>query len=263
MDILYIIILLFGLLIVSVGLVLLIAYLSHKHKHLDNGANFVYKILPKVDCGLCGEKNCVEQAKKIANGTSTADKCVLLKVEEANKIKKYMRPSTSNGNSKVAVVKCKGGNKAVDKYYGGTIQSCVLQEGLHSGCKECKFACVGCGDCVKACKFGAIKINKRGTAEIIRSKCTGCGECVKSCPNNLILMQDVSLTVQALCNNQTVGKNIENKCSVGCSHCGNCIRVCPVGAVKVVNNVPLIDAEKCIECYRCVAVCPHHVISRM
>ncbi len=263
MDRLYVIILLVGLLVLSVAFVWLLSFLVHKHKKLSIGADFVNKILPGVDCGMCGEKNCTECAKKVAAGQKAPEACKLLKEEEVYKIKKYIKPANSAKREQVAIVKCKGGKKAVDKYFYKGLDNCAVEESLHSGCKECKFACLGCGDCVRACRFGAIKINERGTAEVVRSKCVGCGACVKSCPNQLVTMQNVSLSVQAICNNKSSEPGISKKCEVGCSHCGNCIKVCPVGAVQVIDNVPVIDATKCISCYRCVAACPHHVISRL
>ena len=41
--------------------------------------------------------------------------------------------------------------------------------------------CDGCGDCVDACPFGAIRINPFSNKAIL---CTLCGECVKHCPVN-------------------------------------------------------------------------------
>ena len=263
MNSLYVILLLVGLLVVSVGLIWLLSFLAHKHKHLNNDEDFVYKMLPCVDCGLCGEKKCVDLAKKIVDGEKEPEDCKLMKIEDVYKLKKNLKPTKKIQNKFVAIVRCKGGSRAVERYYHDDLHSCALQEELHSGCKECKYACLGCGDCIKACRFGAIKINKWGTAEIVRSKCVGCGECVKACPNRLITLQDITLSAQVICNNQSSDPAIINKCSVGCSHCANCIKVCPVDAIKVVNNVPVIDAEKCIECYKCVAACPHHVISRL
>jgi len=41
-------------------------------------------------------------------------------------------------------------------------------------------ACIGCGDCVEKCPFGAIELLE-GTAAVDRSKCMGCGVCVSTC----------------------------------------------------------------------------------
>ncbi len=45
--------------------------------------------------------------------------------------------------------------------------------------------CVGCGDCERACRFGAI--NRVG---IIPYSCEGCGYCARVCPAGAITMQD-------------------------------------------------------------------------
>lgn len=252
-----------GLLHLSVGLVIIFAVVSKKKKGLSTDADFVNKMLPGIDCGMCGNKNCVEFAKKVAGGANEPEDCKLIKLGNAEKIKEYFKPTYNQSTKKVAFVKCKGGCKAEDKYIYRGAKSCAIQERLHSGSKSCKYACLGCGDCVEACKYRAITINKRGTAEVIRSKCTGCGACVKVCPNQVIGMQNLELSVGVVCNNQSSNPAITKKCEVGCSHCGVCIKTCPVGAIKVVDNVPVIDHEKCIECYKCVAVCPNHTISRL
>ena len=46
--------------------------------------------------------------------------------------------------------------------------------------------CAGCGACVKACPFGAIKIGKNGKAIIDQDKCQNCGKCVEVCPFDAI-----------------------------------------------------------------------------
>ena len=258
-----VILLIVGLLIVSVGAVLIIAVVTKKKRALSTDAEFVRKLLPSIDCGMCGNQNCNEFAKKVAEGKSEPEECKLIKAENAEKIKEYFKPTYNQSTKVVAFVKCKGGCRAVDKYEYDGAKSCAIQERLHSGSKACKYACLGCGDCVEACKYRAIKINSRGTAEVIRSKCTGCGECVKACPNNVISMQELELSVGVVCNNQSSNPAINKKCAVGCSHCGKCIKVCPNNAIKVVDNVPVIDSKKCIECYKCVAVCPNHTISRL
>lgn len=45
-----------------------------------------------------------------------------------------------------------------------------------------KSICAGCGACIKACPYGAVKIGNDGKAEIDPQKCRGCGTCMKVCP---------------------------------------------------------------------------------
>lgn len=49
---------------------------------------------------------------------------------------------------------------------------------------DCKFSCIGLGDCAKICPQHAIKI-VNNTA-VITSTCVGCGKCVDICPLGII-----------------------------------------------------------------------------
>lgn len=256
-------ILIAGLLVLAFGIVTLIAFITKKRRGLSVDADFVRKMLPCIDCGMCGEENCTEFAKKVSGGKREPEGCKLIKPENCEKIKRYFKPTYEQSSKLVAMVKCKGGCLAEDKYIYDGAKNCAVQEKLHSGAKSCKFACLGCGNCAEACRYGAISINERGVAVVNRSKCTGCGECVKACPNHVIAMRKLDVSVGVICNNQSSEPGVNKRCKVGCMHCGNCIKACPVGAISVVDNIPVIDPKKCIECYKCVAVCPNHVISRL
>ena len=258
-----VVLLILGLLIISFGVIVLLSFLSHKKKGLGHDEEFVRKLLPGVDCGMCRESSCDKFACKVAAGKKEPTDCKLIKPQNSEKIKAYFKPTYKPSSKLVAFVRCKGGCKAQDKYIYEGAHSCSVEEMLHSGSKACKFACLGCGDCAAACKYDAIKISKRGVAEVDRGKCTGCGACVASCPNNIIIMKRLDLSVGVVCNNKSNDPAATEKCSVSCTHCGACVKTCPVGAIKMVDNIPVIDPDKCIECYKCVSVCPSHVISRL
>jgi len=51
--------------------------------------------------------------------------------------------------------------------------------------KVCKNSCIGCGKCVKACKFEAITL-ENNLAWIDSNKCKACGMCVSECPKGAI-----------------------------------------------------------------------------
>ena len=51
--------------------------------------------------------------------------------------------------------------------------------------KACKAACIGCGKCVKECKFEAITV-ENNVSYIDFNKCRLCKKCVAVCPTNAI-----------------------------------------------------------------------------
>lgn len=52
--------------------------------------------------------------------------------------------------------------------------------------KACETGCIGCGLCVKACEFDAVKV-ENFHAVIDQEKCTGCGACAAKCPKKSIV----------------------------------------------------------------------------
>lgn len=49
-------------------------------------------------------------------------------------------------------------------------------------------------------------------------------------------------------------------CSYGCLGLGNCVRVCDDDAIKIVDEIAVIDYDKCIGCGKCVVACPRNII---
>lgn len=49
-----------------------------------------------------------------------------------------------------------------------------------------KSKCAGCGACLKACPYGAIKIGEDGKGVIDKEKCRNCGKCKEVCPFDAI-----------------------------------------------------------------------------
>lgn len=49
-------------------------------------------------------------------------------------------------------------------------------------------------------------------------------------------------------------------CPNGCVGLGSCVKHCKFGAIKVVDNVAVVDYEKCTGCGVCASVCPKHII---
>ncbi len=49
-------------------------------------------------------------------------------------------------------------------------------------------------------------------------------------------------------------------CNYGCLGFGSCVKACPFDAIHVVDQVAVVDKEKCKACGKCVAVCPKNLI---
>lgn len=240
----------------------LIGRLLKNRISLTEKINAVADLLGGSDCGLCGEDNCLTCAKQIVEGKKHVNICPFAgfsNTEEINTITGFkIRPNIK----KVAFVACKGGTKCRNKFKYIGDNTCSAQQLVHNGSKMCNYGCLGCGDCVKACRYNAIKINERGVAFVDRDLCTGCGACIEACPRDIIKFISVSHPVAVVCNNKAIDSS-ESYCKVGCRKCNLCVKYCPEKAITIVDNIPVIDYDKCTGCNVCVHVCPAHTISRL
>ena len=50
--------------------------------------------------------------------------------------------------------------------------------------------CIGCGECVNACAYHALKIAENGKAAVVPLLCEGCNLCVRLCPVGAISLED-------------------------------------------------------------------------
>ena len=127
------------------------------------------------------------------------------------------------------------------------------------GTKICSYACIGYGDCVKACKFGAMKI-ENGVAKVDREKCVGCMACAEACPKDVIVKVPYSQNELVACRSNDKGPAVIKACKVGCIGCMKCVKECPADAIKVTNFLAEIDPNKCVKCGHCETVCPRKII---
>lgn len=171
----------------------------------------------------------------------------------------------SEAKPKVAVLKCNGTcdvRPRVARYDGA--QSCAVLAMAGTGEGSCPFGCLGCGDCVVACNYDAVRINpETGLAEFDDSKCVGCGACVKACPRHIIELRDKGprgMRVWVACSNTEKGGVASKECKAACIGCSKCVKVCTHEAITVTNNLSYIDYTKCKLCRKCVDVCPTHAI---
>ena len=167
---------------------------------------------------------------------------------------------------KVAVVRCNGtceNRPRVAEFDG--VQSCRVQNMTGMGETQCAYGCLGCGDCVAKCQFGALTMNPvTGLPEVDEDKCTACGACAKACPRGIIeirLKGPKGRRMVVLCNNKDKGAVANKVCKAACIGCGKCVKTCDkFEAITLVNNLAYIDAEKCKMCRKCEDACPKGAI---
>ena len=79
--------------------------------------------------------------------------------------------------------------------------TCVMAKTVFGSPLDCKYACLGLGDCAKICPQEAIEI-KNMTA-VITSNCCGCGKCVSICPQNIIDLIPADTKRMVICANDS------------------------------------------------------------
>jgi Na+-translocating ferredoxin:NAD+ oxidoreductase subunit B len=113
---------------------------------------------------------------------------------------------------KFAVVLCSPGKKFEKKrLYYQRGQTCALINELYESLNDCKYSCIGLGDCENSCSQEAIII-ENGTA-VITQQCTGCGQCISVCPKHIIKLFSEGTEKCTLC-------NIVDNSIPSCSDCG-------------------------------------------
>ena len=237
----------------------LLAYAAKKFAvPLDPRLDQITKELPGTNCGACGYASCAALADSIASGSAAPDACNVGGGEVARKIAGIMGVSVEDKESQVARVMCIGGKqeaKELFTYQGLSSCRAAVMPQTQGGPKACNYGCLGLGDCVKACSFGAIRMDSNGLPEIIDDKCTTCGNCVGACPRSIIRLVGRSSTVHVRCSNKDKGAVARKLCKTACIACKRCEKACEHDAVKVEDKIALIDYSKCTNCGACALQC--------
>ena len=216
--------------------------------------------LPGANCGGCGYAGCGACAAAIVSGEAPVTACPGVSAANLKVMCEIMGMATIEKEETCAVVKCQGNmENAVYRYFFDGSKTCSDIAALKDGDKMCTYACLGYGDCQKACEFGAITM-QNGIAHIDRNVCTGCGVCAKTCPRSVIDILPKSAKIQVLCNSKEKGAAMKAICSVGCIGCKLCEKACETGAITVTDNLATIDNAKCTACGACVEKCPKKII---
>jgi len=225
----------------------------------------IEEILPKGQCGACGYAGCIGYAEAVANNPDVpVNLCIPGKEEVAVKIAELTGKNRASSLRRIAHIKCSGtADNAMRVFEYKGIRDCVSANLLQGGNKACKFGCVGLGSCIGECGFNALTMGKKGMPEIDEDKCTGCGKCQSACPKNIIEMIRPEAPVRVYCSSRDKGRVSVKYCSASCIGCRMCEKSCLYGAVKIENNLAVINSQICIEkCSDpvCVNKCPTKAI---
>lgn len=229
----------------------------------------VVSLLPGANCGGCGFPGCGGMAdalvKAADRGSIDGLMCPVGGPAVMGNVADLLGMSVANVDPMVAVVRCNGtcSLRPRTAVYDG-LRTCSAMHACGAGETGCGYGCLGCGDCVSACQFGAISMNKEtGLPEVDEDKCTSCGVCVKACPRHIIELRKKGpkgRRVYVRCVNHDKGAVALKACKAACIGCGKCVKECKFDAIRVEDNLSYIDFTKCRLCRKCEAVCPTHAI---
>ena len=229
----------------------------------------VEAVLPGANCGGCGFPGCHGLAEALSKADDISGMgCPVGGAEVMSKVAAILGKEVAASAPKVAVVRCNGtcANRPRLLNYDGA-RSCAIQSAHFAGETGCSFGCLGCGDCVSACTFGALGMDpETGLPVVDGDKCVACGACVKACPKGIIELRNKGpkdRRIWVSCVNKDKGAVARKACSAACIGCGKCAKECAFGAITVENNVAYIDFTKCKMCRKRVAACPTHAIHEL
>ena len=212
--------------------------------------------LPGINCGACGYKGCDDYAATLAKGQAAPNLCIPGADDTAKEIGHILGVKTQAIRYMVAFVHCNGHCDATSSqatYVG--MPNCHAASMLYGGPDNCRYGCLGLGDCAAVCPAEAICL-KDGIAHVDASRCLGCGMCTTVCPKHVITMVPEKANIAVMCQNGDKGADARSVCSNACIGCKKCERFCPEHAISVTNNLAKIDYSKCIGCGTCVEGCP-------
>jgi Na+-translocating ferredoxin:NAD+ oxidoreductase RNF subunit RnfB len=256
--------------------------------------------LPGANCGSCGYPGCDGYAAALTKGDADIDRCapggaaVRLKLSAIYSTGQAVEVQAANGavalnfvgqkvsgtslesakvtdtsvesRPQVRILACRGSADIAPlkgRYTG--VASCRAAKLSAGGTKLCAWGCLGYGDCLVVCQFGALSMGSDGLPRVDSAKCVNCGLCARECPQKLFreVPKNDALPV-ALCSNCNLVKAMVLKtCKAGCIKCELCVKNCPEHCVTMNDGVPLVDYAKCSGCGTCATKCPTKAIQVM
>ena len=206
-----------------------------------------------ANCGGCGYAGCSAAAVAVVAGKAPPNVCVVGGVESAQAAAAVMGMEVGMAEPLKSYNTCTGGHRAANKYVYVGINTCSAQAAMSGGQRVCSVGCLGLGDCVRACMFGALKMGPQGYPVVDREKCVGCGVCEQICPKGVMNVTTASQRILHF--NQSDDR------------LAPCRQTCPaeIDIPKYVDQIRAGDYEGAVNTIRernplllaCGRVCPH------
>ena len=251
----------------SVGIVsaVILFFVSKKfYVYEDPRIDEVALLLPGANCGGCGFAGCRNFAETVVKSAGLNGRsCPPGGVSVNSAIAELFGASTGDETPKQLIVRCNGDcENAPAKTIYDSISSCAYFNMLEVGESGCAYGCLGCGDCVKACKFDAIEIDPKTKLPLVNDACVLCGACAKACPRSIIdiVPKQQQGVVYVACMNKDKGGEAKKNCAVACIGCKKCEKSCEYSAVTVNDNLAIINGATCTACGNCKEGCPTKAI---
>ena len=234
------------------------------HVEVDPRVEAVTEALPGANCGGCGFIGCSDYAEAVVLDNAPINKCPVGGAACAAEVAGIMGIEAGEAQIFRPVVHCgatANERKGRTDYQG---EETCAGANLVAGVQACTFGCLGFGDCVTACQYDAIHVEK-GLATVDYDKCIGCGACVKVCPRNVVSMALFSEdTVPAVaCSNKDKGKDVKAVCDTGCIGCKACTRIDDIFVMDGDTATVAYDvftAENCENVEKAIEKCPNDCI---
>ena len=234
------------------------------HVEVDEKKAAVREALPGNNCGGCGFAGCDACAGAIASGEAPVNACPVGGDAAAAKIAEILGKEVEKTKRMTAFVRCAGTcGKSKQNYDYCGVKDCEMLAFVPSGGpKACHGGCLGFGNCMKACAFGAIQVID-GVAVVDREKCRGCGQCALHCPKHLIEMLPYEQKTAVVCSSREKEKPSWQPARPAVSAVRNAS-----GPARRVRSGwkrawRTSIREKCTGCGACIEACPRNIIHRI